>query len=154
MKLHDRLPRTAFPTLCLLGGAVIALVVACGGGNAEETGSACSAANQCFSKVEEPLRGGEAMCLDRVPGGYCTHECTSDADCCAVKDECRTGLPQVCSPYESSGKMYCFLSCEGAVVSPSGLEEGAFCEKNAGDAFSCRSSGGGSANRKVCVPNG
>jgi hypothetical protein len=47
----------------------------------------------------------------------------------------------------------CFLSCEAAVVS--GADAGdanTYCGKNANSAFSCRSSGGGSQNRKVCVP--
>jgi len=34
----------------------------------------------------------------------------------------------------------------------SDLEPDAFCEENAGPGFICRSTGGGQANRRVCVP--
>jgi hypothetical protein len=126
----------------------------------EATGQACTAAAQCYTQLEGGTLKGEPQCLDRVPGGYCTHLCTKDEDCCAVPGECRTGFKQVCAPFESTGKMMCFLSCEagdlhaapdagaGAPV----LEESAYCQAYAGTAFGCRSTGGGKDNRKVCVP--
>jgi hypothetical protein len=51
--------------------------------------------------------------------------------------------------------MYCFLSCDAEIVTQSGAaDETAYCQTNAHRDFVCRSSGGGAANRKVCVPNG
>ncbi|MCC6552044.1 MAG: hypothetical protein IT372_03350 [Polyangiaceae bacterium] len=46
--------------------------------------------------------------------------------------------------------MYCFLSCEAAEIGS--LDPDAYCDEFAHRGFGCRSSGGGSANRKVCVP--
>jgi hypothetical protein len=126
-----------------------------GGGSSrpDETGAACEAADECFPDVAQGELQGEAQCLDRVRGGYCTHTCEQDEDCCAAEGECKTSLPQVCSPFESTGTRMCFLSCEGSEVEAAGHEdEGEYCQKEASPDFICRSSGGGSANRKVCVP--
>jgi hypothetical protein len=109
-------------------------------------GGACSSATECYLGLDEEVMG-EAVCLDRVERGYCTHECDSDADCCAVEGECPNGKEQVCGPFESTGLRLCFLSCEGQ-------DDGdAFCGEFAHVGFICRSTGGGSENRKVCVPN-
>ena len=94
---------------------------ACNGGDNDDTspdyaGEACAAADECYDEVEPGTLQGEAFCLDRVEGGYCTHQCQSDADCCAVEGECRSDFPQVCSPFESTGMMMCFLSCESADI--------------------------------------
>jgi hypothetical protein len=134
----------------LSGLLVGTLIVAACRDEDESTGQPCSAADQCFRRAEEPLRG-TALCLDRVPGGYCTHTCVTDADCCAVKGECQTAYPQVCAPFESTGQRLCFLSCETRVL-VAGQEGNAYCQDSAHESFSCRSSGGGSDNRKVCVP--
>ena len=117
----------------------------------EQTGSACTSAAACFPDVADAgsLRGAP-LCRDRVTGGYCTHTCTTDADCCAVPGECRSGFPQVCAPFESTGQMMCFLSCEKAIID--GGDGASYCAGNGNSAFSCKSSGGGGANRKVCVP--
>lgn len=118
----------------------------------EETGAACTAASECFPDVEVM---GEAECLDRVREGYCTHECNADADCCAVDGECTGNQAQVCSPFESTGQMLCFLSCERETLEESPFEyddDNAFCQGEVSPQFICRSSGGGSNNRKVCVP--
>ena len=97
--------------------------------------------------------GGPTVCLDRVPGGYCTHICQTDSDCCAVPGECKTAFPQVCSPFESAGDKYCILSCEDAVIGDAGFADpNSFCVTGALAGFACRSSGGGVMNRKVCVP--
>jgi hypothetical protein len=133
----------------LLAGALL-VVVACQDDDDESTGQACSAADQCYGRAEAPVRG-TTLCLDRVSGGYCTHSCVTDADCCAVKGECQTGHPQVCAPFESTGQRLCFLSCEVAVLT-AGQEGTAYCQGSAHQSFSCRSSGGGADNRKVCVP--
>jgi len=94
------------------------------------------------------------QCLDRVPNGYCTHLCATDADCCAVPGECRTGIKQVCAPFESTGLMMCFLSCETADVAADAgtTDPTVFCQRFANAAFGCRSTGGGAKNRKVCLP--
>ena len=93
------------------------------------------------------------MCLDRVPGGYCTHICSVDTDCCAVPGECRTSYPQVCSPFESAPDKYCFLSCEDRDLADAGVVDAdTFCATYAWVGFKCRSSGGGTQNRKVCTP--
>jgi hypothetical protein len=115
-------------------------------GEGENTGQACDEPADCYAGIDPAELHGTVVCMDRVPGGYCTHLCTADADCCAVAEECRTGFPQVCAPFESTGQNYCFLSCEGVA------DEATFCQANAGPAFTCRSTGGGATNRKVCVP--
>jgi hypothetical protein len=99
--------------------------------------------------------GGEAVCMPQFAQGYCTHHCSSDADCCAIAGECPLNYAEVCGPFESTGEMYCFLSCEDADVAAAGMSDATeFCHKYANSVFICRSTGGGSQNRKVCVPNG
>jgi hypothetical protein len=48
----------------------------------------------------------------------------------------------------------CLLSCEDADVEgdPDAVDANDFCQRNASWDFSCRSSGGGTDNRKVCMP--
>lgn len=117
------------------------------------TGQACSTVEQCYVGVEDGTLLGEAVCLDRVEGGYCTHHCASDADCCAVPGECPGNRAQVCGPFESTGEMYCFLSCEDEDWQATTFgDSDLYCQGYAGAAFHCRSTGGGSQNRKVCVP--
>jgi hypothetical protein len=124
-----------------------------GSGSIEQTGQACQAPAQCYPGIDQTQLKGAVVCLDDVPGGYCTHVCSSDQDCCAVPGECRSGFPQVCSPFQANGQKYCFLSCEADVVSSAGFADDAqFCQQSANAAFGCRSSGGGVENRKVCVP--
>ena len=50
--------------------------------------------------------------------------------------------------------MHCFVSCEAEDVDAATnvADEGEFCQKKASSDFICRSSGGGGANRKICVP--
>jgi hypothetical protein len=130
----------------------------CGGddndnGPSENAGSACSAPTDCYPDVKDPKTiKGEITCLDKVPGGYCTHFCTADTDCCAVPNECKSGHPQVCSPFENTGQMYCFLSCEDADWQGAGSPDAdSYCHDFANTGFTCRSTGGGAANRKVCA---
>lgn len=150
-------------TSSIMSGTVLVLGLACGpddrhdgddgpATSPDQAGSVCEVADDCYPDAEAELQG-EARCLDRVPEGYCTHTCEDDADCCAVAGECATDLPQVCSPFESAGGKMCFLSCEPAEVDAAGApDEQSFCHHEVGPAFICRSSGGGSENRKVCVP--
>lgn len=141
--------RTIQLTLAMSFIAFAALVQACGG-PAEQAGDPCVVAADCYPEIDPADLQGEVLCLDKVPGGYCTHLCETDADCCAVEGECKSGHPQVCSPFESTGQKMCFLSCEADVIGDD--EEAAYCHEFANAAFGCRSSGGGSENRKVCVP--
>jgi hypothetical protein len=118
-----------------------------------DAGSACASPAECYPNVADPTTlAGEVQCLSKVPGGYCTHLCNTDTDCCAVDGECSTGHPQVCAPFENSTQKYCFLSCEDADWQPSGsADANSYCYSYANTAFSCRSTGGGSQNRKVCA---
>ncbi len=140
--------------------SVAAMIIgtACGDGGPSaaptNTGQSCMNAEQCFAGVEAGAIVGTAICLDKVPGGYCTHSCTADADCCAVPGECPRGSPEVCAPFESTGQMDCFLSCEDSDLKRVGYTDGsAYCAYFASSEFICRSTGGGADNRKVCVPN-
>lgn len=127
-----------------------------GGGSPDNTGSECETPADCYPGVDPATLLGEVQCLDRVDDGYCTHLCQNDADCCAVDGECKTNLKQVCSPFESTGLMMCFLSCEDAdLVGPDGgpaVDENEYCQREASPDFICRSSGGGAQNRMICVP--
>jgi hypothetical protein len=121
-------------------------------GSPDNTGQVCTAPEDCYKDVPIDTIQGEVRCLDRVPEGYCTHLCASDDDCCAAQGECKTSLKQVCSPFESTGLNMCFLSCEAADIVPAGMNENEYCQKETSTSFACRSSGGGSGNRKICVP--
>jgi hypothetical protein len=140
------------------GLALAVIVAACGADGPSaaptNTGQSCASADQCFAGVDAGAIVGTPICLDKVPGGYCTHSCTADADCCAAPGECPRGLAEVCGPFESTGQMDCFLSCETADLQRSGYtDSNAYCAYFASSAFICRSTGGGANNRKVCVPN-
>jgi len=139
------------------------------GRSPELTGSSCMTASDCYSGIDAAaLQGGGAVCIDKVSGGYCTHTCTKDEDCCAVPGECRTGLKQVCASFENQGDKYCFLSCEDTDIAAAtdagandagnvdggGFDGTEYCHKNASTDFGCRSTGGGQSNRQVCLPEG
>lgn len=159
--------------LMLSLGSMALVLVACSGDSAtvdaggtldsgtargpEATGQACTSVAQCYAGLDaSALQGGAAICLDRVTGGYCTHQCKTDADCCAVPGECKSGFRQVCAPFESTGQMMCFLSCEEGDLesAPDGgvLDSEGYCRTYASAQIGCRSTGGGSKNRKVCLP--
>lgn len=145
-----------FRSLAALSLALAIVAVACGSSDAppSNTGQACTTADQCFAEVEPSALKGTAICLDKVPGGYCTHSCSADSDCCAAPGECRTGLAEVCGPFESTNQMVCFVSCESAALEQAGYTDStAYCAHFANPTFTCRSTGGGANNRKVCVPN-
>ena len=136
---------------------------ACSGGGstssgppAEQVGSACTAASQCYPALDAASLQGTVTCLTQLTNGYCTHTCQSDSDCCAVPGECVTGFKQVCASFESTGQHYCFLSCDPADVAAAPdagtTDPSVYCQTWAGSAFTCRSTGGGSANRKFCGP--
>lgn len=148
----------------------------------EPAGQACTSPAQCYIDRSTADGGDEAgtqlavkgtiHCETKVENGYCTHECTADTDCCAVAGECRTNVKQVCSPFTNTeNPKYCFLSCEdddiraavAANVDAGGWDGGAldggnaydpdtYCRQFASVHATCRSSGGGRENRKVCIP--
>lgn len=128
----------------------------------ELTGSACTVATDCYGALDASSLKGEAVCIDKVQNGYCTHKCETDEDCCAVPGECRTGLKQVCSSFTNTNEKFCFLSCEttdinaatDAGASDAGTDGNEYCNGNVSADFTCRSTGGGSQNRKVCLPGG
>ncbi len=119
----------------------------------ENASQPCTSPAQCYPNVEAGAIKGEVTCLTKVPGGYCTHTCTADTDCCAVEGECTSGHPEVCSLFENvSTPMYCFLSCEEAQWQAAGAPDGnTYCQMYANASFTCRSTGGGSLNRKICL---
>jgi hypothetical protein len=110
----------------------LALALAgCGGDALYES---CETADDC----EVPSDEHDAACLGSGEGGVCTWSCTDDADCDADDD-----LERVCAPFESEEGTWCFPSCEDEED-----EEGACPE-----GMTCRSTGGGDDNRKVCFPD-
>lgn len=122
-------------------------------GSPDQVGQICEVPSDCYPEVDPEELAGDRVCLDRVAGGYCTHECMVDDDCCAVEGECVSDFPQVCGPFESTGMMMCFLSCEDEDWQGADeADDNAFCQEYASTDFICRSTGGGADNRKVCVP--
>lgn len=109
---------------------------------------------ECYSGVQDSgTILGTITCLTKVTGGYCTHTCSADTDCCAVTGECIASHAEVCSPFESTDMKYCLLSCEDAALKAAGATDAdAYCATYANAKFTCRSSGGGSQNRKICSP--
>ncbi len=113
----------------------------------------CTNADECYQHLEGGTLKGDKVCLTKVTGGYCTHTCLADTDCCAVEGECATSRKQVCAPFENvATPMYCFLSCEDADWQAAGASDGnTYCATYAYTGFTCRSTGGGSENRKICL---
>jgi hypothetical protein len=133
---------------------VVLLLGACGS-DSEHVGTPCTMASQCYPGVQsQSTIHGTVTCLTQYSGGYCTHSCVTDADCCAVAGECRTGFPQVCASFENQSGTYCFFSCADADIAaaPNGgtTDPNGYCQHFAGSSLTCRSTGGGSANRKFC----
>jgi hypothetical protein len=137
----------------------VALVLAAsscsgGGGAAQPTGHSCTKASDCYSGLDAGALSGQVVCLG-LQGGYCSHTCTMESDCCAISGECPGGIKQVCAPLQASAQTYCFVSCEAADITPSGdggSDPNAFCKTAASSTFTCRSTGGGVNNRKFCGP--
>jgi hypothetical protein len=119
--------------------------------------------SDCYANLDTTQLSGPAQCIDKVDDGYCTHECETDDDCCALEGECRTGFKQVCASFENSDKKYCFLSCDDEDLVPaaggassggaSAVDANEYCEREANPRFGCRSTGGGVENRQVCLPD-
>lgn len=140
------------------GVLAVAVVVACSGNNATvqpaagPTGTSCTAATACYPGLDAGALRGTVTCLTQLQGGYCTHTCQSDTDCCSTPAECPDGFPEVCAPLESASKMYCVLSCQSVPADAGVTDTTTFCQRFANPAFTCRSTGGGANNRKFCGP--
>ncbi len=118
-----------------------ALVLACGSPPSKSDSSvalyrSCEAPSDCVDQPE----GAEAACLDKGGLGFCTWECTTDEDCAGETDP---DWPMVCASFESNAGSFCFPACQEEET------ETASCP----GALSCRSTGGGSDNRRVCFPS-
>lgn len=107
---------------------VMAVAVGCAG----PAYTVCEVADDCTVPDEAP---GDAACVEKNATAFCAVTCTTDPDCDAVDD----AFDWVCAPFESNPVSYCFPAC---------ADEGPECP----DGYACRSTGGGSANRKICFP--
>jgi len=103
--------------------------------------AACEASDDC--EVPDDAAG---VCLDKGGEGFCTWECAADADCDYDDEADAYGedISRICASFEDEPSMYCFPPCDegadgdGDAACPVGL--------------TCRSTGGGDENRKVCFP--
>ena len=135
----------------------LAVIVACSSGSSgPATGAACAKAGDCYPGVDTTKIKGTVTCLTQLQGGYCTHTCTADTDCCAASGECQSGFTSVCAPLQSAPQTYCFVACDTASIAAAPnagtTDPNAFCQKFAGASFTCHSTGGGTTNRKFCGP--
>lgn len=114
--------------------SLLLLFLGCG----EELYATCEVADDC----EVPSDEVEATCLPKAGEGFCTWTCGTDADCDDPDRDDRepddVGL--VCASFEDEEGAWCFPPCDG--------DDG--CPPD----FTCRSTGGGSENQKVCFPDG
>lgn len=84
--------------------------------------------------------GATVACLPKGDEGFCSWACAGDDDC-ADPDDDHGGWDLVCASFESTEGTWCFPACrteEDVDACPEG--------------FTCRSTGGGDENRKVCFP--
>jgi hypothetical protein len=143
--------RPTWSALAVLAVSFVLTVVTVGcREDSELVGQPCDVPGDCYPGLDTSLLSGPVECLTKVPGGYCTHLCEVDTDCCATEGECVAGYPQVCAPFENQPDKRCFLTCEDSELD--GLDANEYCRRYAHPDFGCRSTGGGSENRKVCVP--
>ncbi|NCG17965.1 MAG: hypothetical protein GWP91_03005 [Rhodobacterales bacterium] len=106
----------------------------CGGNKVEDLYRYCDEPEDC-----EVPEGFSAECLDKSGEGFCTWACDIDGDCADADDE---GFEYVCASFESEAGQSCFPSCA----------DPADADNPCPDGFGCRSTGGGSENRKICFP--
>lgn len=82
----------------------------------------------------------DAVCLEKADEGFCSWECDADSDC----DDADDGdFDFVCASFESEEALYCFPACN---------EDAEEEEDECPGSMTCRSTGGGSDNRKICFP--
>lgn len=116
-------------------------LVSCGG---PEVYRPCASVADCVDPVPEDTEG---VCLEKSQEGFCTWTCTHDDDC----DDGEHPHPLVCAGFEDEAGSFCFPSCDdGDSDDEGGGEDG---EGACPAGFVCRSTGGGSANRKICFPD-
>jgi hypothetical protein len=120
----------------LWGVALLATFAACG----PRFYHPCDDAKQCEDVVPD---GADAECVETSGEGFCSWQCVVDDDCDGDHDD---DHDFVCASFESNPATYCFPSCAGDGTDSSG---GACPE-----GYTCRSTGGGDANEKVCYPDG
>ena len=110
---------------------LLVFLLGCNGKNADSAYPTCTEASAC-ELPEEAVAGATVTCLDKGDPGVCLVTCSSDEDCRAHDED------DVCAPFESEGASYCFPPCGEEEACP--------------EPFTCRSTGGGSENRKICFP--
>lgn len=113
------------------------IVLALFGCNKEVAYESCEVADDCAEWVPD---SAEPVCLEKSGEGFCSWTCEADADCADDPDE---DFAYVCSSFESTEGLYCFPSCN-----EDGDSEVPVCP----DGYGCRSTGGGSDNRRICFP--
>jgi hypothetical protein len=126
---------------------IVSLVAWSGCGGGDPTYAPCDTPDDCAVPEE-----AEAECLDKAGEGFCTWSCSSDADC-AFDDDPDPDWTRVCASFESEPGSHCFPSCrEGDEGDESDESDESDGDGSCPEGFSCRSTGGGSDNRKVCFP--
>lgn len=100
--------------------------------------------DDCFEGLEIQ---GDAICFTQVEGGYCSHTCTSNADCCAVEGECDPAFDYVCTGLEERSGSFCFVACN--LEGFSGGDQ-SICDAVA-EGLECRNTGRG-VGSQVCLP--
>jgi len=104
-------------------------------------------AEDAYQACEEPAdcdspEGRDPVCLEKSDEGFCSWECDADTDCEEASDDL---FEYVCASFESELQLYCFPAC---------AEEAEDAEDECPAGMNCRSTGGGSNNRKICFPDG
>ena len=112
------------------------LLSSCGGSNVY---LACEAPSDC-----DVPEDADAVCLDKSGEGFCSIECEADDECDYAEEGDGAGFDFVCASFESEDGLFCFPACD------EDAEDGDDCPAGMG----CRSTGGGSDNRKICFPEG
>ena len=106
---------------------LVLLVLLAGCGGDDDLYPPCEHASDC-----DVPSGKTAVCVPKSDEGFCTWSCTHDPDC-------KGGYTDlVRASFESTGGKDCFPPCGSGDARP--------------DGFSCRSTGGGNQNRRVCFP--
>jgi len=108
---------------------LLVFLAACGGPDAYRP---CEQPADC-----EAPEDTEPVCLDKADEGFCTWACDADPDCEGVE-----GF--VCAPFESAEGAFCFPACVEEAE-----DEDEVCPRG----FTCRSTGGGAGNRRICFPD-
>lgn len=101
-----------------------------------------------YAPCEEPAHcedvipeGATAECVEAEGGGFCSWQCSADPDCDGDLDD---DWDFICAPFESNPQQYCFPACN---------EDTDDATAECPEGYGCRSTGGGSENRKICFPS-